>query len=69
MRLTKRLDLRASNKDLGFGSGRNLDSLKVIPGKAKPLRRSLPNAWIFISNLLYLVLRKTLDFLRFWGLS
>ena len=37
MRLTKRLDRRASNRDFGLVSGRNLDSLKRRLGRAKPL--------------------------------
>jgi hypothetical protein len=67
--LWKRLVLRASNRDFGFGSGRNLVSLKARRGRPKPLKRSLRNTRKFISNLLCLGSRKTLIFLGFWGLD
>jgi hypothetical protein len=49
--------------------GKNRDSLNSPLGRAKPLNSSLPNARIFISNLLCLGSRKMLVFLGFWGLS
>jgi hypothetical protein len=49
--------------------GKNRDSLNSQLGRAKPLNSCLPNARIFISNLLCLGSRKTLVFLGFWGLS
>jgi hypothetical protein len=52
--LRKRLDLRASNRLFGFGCGRKLDPRTVSLGRPKPLNSCLPNARIFISNLLCL---------------
>jgi hypothetical protein len=47
----KVLDLRGLNRDLGAFSGRKLDSLNEIAGKAKPLKSDLPNARSSISDL------------------
>jgi hypothetical protein len=63
--LTNLLDLRASNRLLGLGSGRKLDSLKANLGMAKPLKSGLPNTRSSISNLHCQGPRKSLDFFGF----
>jgi hypothetical protein len=61
--------MRQLRSDFGPLPGRKKASENGSQGEVEPLKSSLPNSQIFISNLHYQMPRVGLVFLGFWGLS